>query len=212
MDSEDAIFQAAIAELDGLEREDLWDAKVGAEQASEPESPAPSGQEPEPFDPQLADQFEELLAAQAREAMLRGAAERAAEEERRARLRPVRVGDTPLDGIDAPALARPRAAELRDLEHGKRTVDRRVDLHGRTVAEALSRLRTELAHARDRGQRYLLVVTGRGKRSVAGPRIRPAVQDLLTREGREHVLWFQPAPPRLGGAGAFLVRLRRPGA
>ena len=102
--------------------------------------------------------------------------------------------------------------ELRDLERGKREVDRQIDLHGRTVAEDLASLQVELGRARERGLRYLLVVTGRGKRSPMGPRIRPAVQDYLARGARPHVLWFQPAPPRLGGAGAFLLRLRRPGA
>ena len=213
-----------------MDREAMWDAKVGPSKAPAQGEARPGGAEAAPgAEPkgaqgaalqgseELLAHFEELMPQYAQPPVPAGdGGPRAGTEEdaaSHAALGPrhTRVGETHVDASSLPALAIPRRSELRDLLKGSLDVDRRIDLHGRTVDEALHFLRDELAHARGVGLRYLLVITGKGRRSVAGARLRPAVQDYLAREGSEHVLWFEEAPPRLGGRGAFLIRLRRAG-
>lgn len=223
-DREEELFERALQELRRLDRDAMWEAKVGNGASADdagpdpPDPPDPGGAAEDDDDPappraELLAEFEELLAGEegqpaATEAA--GSPARAAGGGE-ARYRAVRVGESPVDVSPLPSLARPREAELRDLASGRREIDRRVDLHGKTVAASLRLLRDELGHARELGLHYLLIVTGRGLRSQTGARLRPAVQGYLVREGREHVLWFEAAPPRLGGTGAFVVRLRRPG-
>jgi hypothetical protein len=203
-----------MAELQELDRDEMWQAKVGNEQdpeaalpqASDP-APSPTPAPGSPPHDELLSTFEELLAG---ETGPQPAGSVPGDTEA-AHYKAVRIGESPVDLSPLPALARPREAELRDLTSGRRDVERRIDLHGKTVAESLLLLQAELGHAREMGLHYLLVITGRGLRSESGARLRPAVQQFLARDGREHVLWFDSAPPRLGGNGAFLVRVRRPG-
>jgi DNA-nicking Smr family endonuclease len=105
------------------------------------------------------------------------------------------------------------ARQLRRLRAGEHPVEARLDLHGSSRAAALAALERFLASAEAAGQRCVLVVHGRGNRSAAdGPVVRPAVWEWLadSRRTRAAVLAFTSAPPRLGGAGATLVLLRRP--
>jgi DNA-nicking Smr family endonuclease len=56
------------------------------------------------------------------------------------------------------------------------------------------------------------VIHGRGQHSAAEPVLKRQLPDWLTAPPlAAHVLAFSPAPTRLGGAGATLVLLRRPG-
>jgi DNA-nicking Smr family endonuclease len=202
---DDLLFRDAVEALAGLEAKALWDAKLGPRPApAEPEPPRDESHA-EPQDPRLPHhalrrQFEALFEA--------GAGPEPS------RVRPSeahRVGESPLDTSPEPALARPRHEEWRDLVRGRRVPERKVDLHGKTVAEALALVRAELGHAREQGWQYLLVVTGRGRRSVEGAKLRPAVQTYLRTQARNDLLWFDLAPPILGGDGAFVLRVRRPG-
>lgn len=195
-----------MRDLQAMDAEAMWSAKVGAPDpaarpaAPPPEPPAAAADPPLPFDPgALESTFGTLLASDP--ALLQPPPRPSA----------VRVGTAAPGPSSQPDLARPRASELRALERGERDIDRRIDLHGKTVAEALALLRVELPHAREQGWHYLLVISGRGRRSAQGPKLRPAVQQFLASEARDHVLWFDEAPPRLGGSGALLVRVRRAG-
>lgn len=205
------VFAEAMRELDRMDRRAMWDAKVGSAgttgQAAEapPESEAeaePEGKPPTP-DALLAD-FESLLDVSGGDPCAPAPQPSATPGSAR------RIGASPVDLRPEPALARPPRQELRDLERGRRTPERRIDLHGRSVAEARQLLGYEIAHARERGQHYVLIITGRGLRSPVGARLRPAVVEYLRGPAREHVLWFDGAPSRLGGRGALVVRLRRP--
>lgn len=100
---------------------------------------------------------------------------------------------------------------VRKLATGALAVEARIDLHGRSRADAGRALERLLAAARADGRRCLLVIHGRGLHSGQdGPALREAVRGALT-EGPHAamVLACAAAPPRLGGDGATLVWLRR---
>jgi DNA-nicking Smr family endonuclease len=100
---------------------------------------------------------------------------------------------------------------LRELRSGRMRPEAELDLHGQTAeaaARAVSRL---VASARQRDQRLLLVIHGRGHGSgPGGPVLRQQVIEQLA-EGplASEVLALVSAPPALGGGGAALVLLRR---
>jgi DNA-nicking Smr family endonuclease len=111
------------------------------------------------------------------------------------------------------------------LLRGQVQYDSKLDLHGLGVSDARLRLTGFLNAARARGDRLILVVTGKGTSPFArhtlhgdshyhAPerqgRLRRLVSEWLHEaEFREHVLGFQPAHPKHGGGGAYYVRLRR---
>ena len=114
------------------------------------------------------------------------------------------------------------------LLRGQLQYDSMLDLHGLALSSARLRLSGFLSAARARGDRLVLIVTGKGASPYArhtlhgdshyhAPerqgRLRRHVSEWLHEaEFREHVLGFQPAHPKHGGGGAYYVRLRRPAA
>ena len=84
-----------------------------------------------------------------------------------------------------------------------------------------------LAQRRQRGERIVLVITGKGASPLARHTLHglthfhtPEREGKLRREVplwfheaqfRIHIVGFQPAHPRHGGGGAFYVRLRKSG-
>ena len=95
----------------------------------------------------------------------------------------------------------------RRLAAGGFPVEARCDLHGMTRDEAAAALARFVADARGAGHRTLLVIHGRGTHTPEG---RAVLRTFVLRWlRRAEVLAFASAPPRLGGAGATLVRLRR---
>ncbi len=122
---------------------------------------------------------------------------------------------------------RPAPAETLDgrwdrlLASGKARPDRVIDLHGHSRESARQLLELTVVRAADRGERLLLVITGKG--SAPGP----APADLMeARPGRgairaELPRWLghpalsariaavRQAPGRLGGPGAVWIVLRR---
>ena len=103
------------------------------------------------------------------------------------------------------------------LKRGRLPIDRRIDLHGMTRAEAHLALDTFLLSAANSGARCVLVITGKGSRSPAdefGRRgegtIRAELPGWLNMPPvRDLVLGFNPAQPKDGGGGAFYVLLKR---
>ena len=89
-------------------------------------------------------------------------------------------------------------------------IEGKLDLHGRTQAEAHRRLETFLANAQASGKRCVLVVTGRGLGKSAGGVLRTEVPRWLNQTpNRARVLAFDWAQPKHGGDGALYVLLRR---
>lgn len=97
---------------------------------------------------------------------------------------------------------------LRQVKRGVVSVEHQLDLHGLRRDEALTALPRFLQSARNRGQKAVLVITGKGNHSAEEPVLQQAVASWLREAGRELVLEFAPAPRELGGSGAFVVFLR----
>ena len=85
-------------------------------------------------------------------------------------LGPLQVGQTHALG---PAMTK-------KIKRGELPVDRRIDLHGFTLAAAHSYLQRQCADAITRGERVLLIITGRGTSERPG-KLRYAVRTPLLR-------------------------------
>ncbi len=104
------------------------------------------------------------------------------------------------------------------LVQGRIPVEQRIDLHGLTLREAERAMDRLLRDSIARGQRGLLVITGKGLDKSAEPPplferrgvLRSWLPEYL-RHGpwRDQILGIAPARQEQGGAGAFFVLLRR---
>jgi DNA-nicking Smr family endonuclease len=97
---------------------------------------------------------------------------------------------------------------MRQLKTGAIRIDLELDLHGLTRDEALKSLERFVASAYNRGQKAILVITGKGNNSPAEPVLLGAVASWLREAGKKMVAEFAPAPGRMGGSGAFVVFLK----
>ena len=136
---------------------------------------------------------------------------------------PLTARDT--SAAEAPALTGLDRRTSQRLTRGLVAYEAKLDLHGTTAEQARGRLQNFLMDARARGNRLVLVVTGKGaspyaRHTLHGDshyhvperqgRLRRLVSDWFHEpEFRHLVSGFQPAHPRHGGGGAFYVRLRR---
>lgn len=98
---------------------------------------------------------------------------------------------------------------LRQVRRGVVSVSHQLDLHGLTREEALDALKKFLHSAQLRGQKAVLVITGKGNHSSEEPVLHQAVASWLRDAGRGTVLEFSPAPREMGGNGAYVVFLRQ---
>ncbi len=96
------------------------------------------------------------------------------------------------------------------LTRGQIAIESRLDLHGRTQAEAHDALERFLRTSSARGLRCVLIVTGKG---VEGQGIlRQMVPRWLEEaNNRKSVITYCPAHARHGGGGALYVLIRRLG-
>jgi DNA-nicking Smr family endonuclease len=97
---------------------------------------------------------------------------------------------------------------LKRLARGRHRVDGRIDLHGYTQDRARGVLLEYLHMARVRGDRLVLVITGKGN-ADQGVLRRNVPLWLETPPFAPHVNGWHPASHSHGGAGALYVRLRR---
>jgi DNA-nicking Smr family endonuclease len=123
-------------------------------------------------------------------------------------------------GKAPPATARPQALDQarpvgidrrnwERLRRGQVAIERTLDLHGQTQAEAHAALERFLTMAAAASLRCVLVVTGKGSGERRGV-LRLMVPRWLAEAGnRDIVLTYSPARPRHGGDGALYVLLRR---
>ncbi|HKA99176.1 MAG TPA: Smr/MutS family protein [Methyloceanibacter sp.] len=106
----------------------------------------------------------------------------------------------------------------RALERGRLVVEARLDLHGMRQREAHAALRRFLKSAQGKGQRHVLVITGRGTEPDARRSFYEADERGVLCQAVPHwleqpdlaplVVSYAEAPRRLGGKGALCVRLR----
>ena len=121
---------------------------------------------------------------------------------------PVKSKPTPL-----PALSPIGRRMKHRLARGTEEIDGRLDLHGRTQAQAHSALLNFLRGAQARGAKNVLVITGKGRResdSERGVLKRQVPLWLRLPEFRSLVVGFEEAHVGHGGQGALYVRVRRP--
>jgi len=99
---------------------------------------------------------------------------------------------------------------MQRLKRGQLRPEARLDLHGKTQAEAHRELVTFIEGARGTGRRCVIIVTGKGRVSEGGGVLRRQVPQWLNAPAiRPCVLGFAAAQPKDGGAGALYVLLRR---
>ncbi|HLI10170.1 MAG TPA: Smr/MutS family protein [Alphaproteobacteria bacterium] len=118
----------------------------------------------------------------------------------------VGLGGEELNGLDARTAGR--------LRRGRLPIQGRLDLHGHTQAEAHKALIAFVESSYRRGDRCLLVITGKGQGSAGGKSqsgvLRAAVPRWLAAEPlRGRILAVTEARPQHGGGGAFYLLLRR---
>ena len=105
------------------------------------------------------------------------------------------------------------------MKRGKMAPERRIDLHGMTLAEAHPALLNFIFGAHADGCRLVLVITGKGRSSGDHGPIPQRIgvlrhqvpQWLHMAPLRSVVLQVVEAHARHGGSGAFYVYMRRPG-
>ncbi len=125
----------------------------------------------------------------------------------------------------SPSAAKPRASGNtldggwdRRLARGSVEPDATVDLHGHTLTSAHGLLDAALERSRTRGDRVILLITGKpprrdSERPHARGAIRAAVGDWLhASRHADAIAAVRGASPRHGGAGALYIVLRRPRA
>ena len=97
------------------------------------------------------------------------------------------------------------------LARGRQTIDARLDLHGKTQAQAHAALMRFLRRAQADGATFVLVITGKGSDENARGVLRRQVPLWLKLpEFAVYVSAFEEAHVSHGGEGALYVRVRRP--
>lgn len=139
------------------------------------------------------------------------------------RLTPFQIG---AKSVTSPAvIAAPPAPVQMDrkaydrLRRGKLTPDAKIDLHGMTLSQAHPALIGFIMQCHARGDRLVLVITGKGRTAPGDgpiPRRQGALKQdvphwLRSMPLRPLVLELREAHRRHGGEGALYVYLRRPG-
>ena len=116
----------------------------------------------------------------------------------------------PLPALDPVAPAGLDRRTARRLKRGRLPVEARLDLHGKTQAEAHAALRHFIHESRMARRRCVQVITGKG--SVAsgegGVLRRMAPRWLNEPALRRHIVAITNAPESGGGAGALYVLLK----
>ncbi len=100
------------------------------------------------------------------------------------------------------------SSRMKQLKRGTIRISDELDLHGYLKDEALVKLQHFIAAASTRGQKAVLVITGKGINSPEGPVLQGAVAEWLRGKGKGMVAEFSPAPRDKGGSGAFVVFLK----
>lgn len=96
------------------------------------------------------------------------------------------------------------------FRRGRMEIEAKLDLHGMTQERAHGVLRRFLFQAEGRGQRCVLVVTGKGRAGAGSGVLRRAVPLWLNDSDiRPIILAVTPAQQHHGGDGALYVLLRR---
>ncbi len=112
-----------------------------------------------------------------------------------------------------PPLATLTRRERGRIARGKKEIDARLDLHGKTLTQAHGILKRFLTRAQADGAALVLVITGKGRTTSEGREsgaLRREVPEWLSQpDFRVLVTGFEEAHIGHGGEGALYVRVRR---
>lgn len=96
---------------------------------------------------------------------------------------------------------------VRRLRSGHWSVRMELDLHGHNTDEARTELVEFIHRARERGERCVRIIHGKGLRSQTGESVlKQKVRHWLTQ--KDEILAFVEAAPASGGSGAVIVLLK----
>lgn len=121
-------------------------------------------------------------------------------------------------GATMPPLSPIDRKEKKRIVKGRSFIDARLDLHGMIQREAHDALFGFLRSCHARGDKHVLVITGKGSRGQDEPYaigrekgvLRRVVPQWLSEPAiRSIIVGFEEAHPTLGGAGALHIRLRK---
>ena len=148
------------------------------------------------------------------ESLATSAAPKRSAQKPRARPAPAFVPPAPQPKPAVPPLAPLGRKTKKRIARGSRVIDGRLDLHGMTQAEAHDALFGFLRAKQARGDKLVLVITGKGARGSdngggRGVLKRVVPQWLGLPEFRSLVLGFESAAIGHGGEGALYVSLRK---
>lgn len=102
----------------------------------------------------------------------------------------------------------PTVNRMRQVRRGGIRLDFQLDLHGLTRDEALENLERFVKGAYNRGQKGVLVITGKGNNSEREPVLKTAVAKWLRENGKGMIAECVQAPSDMGGSGAIVVFLK----
>lgn len=94
------------------------------------------------------------------------------------------------------------------LKSGKLNADATIDLHAKRLDEAKLELRTQIPYRSRKGDRIVLVITGKGLRDEPMGVLRQEIPGWIKQELGKYVETLHDAPGKLGGSGAQIVLLR----
>ena len=124
--------------------------------------------------------------------------------------KPVKVAPKYSEDLQPGDMSYISGASVRQLKRNQSRPDATLDLHGYTQAQALEQFQQFLHHASASGHRLLRVITGYGKMSGGEGVLRAALPKWVNYpENRRLILSYQQARAQEGGAGAWLILLRR---
>jgi DNA-nicking Smr family endonuclease len=134
-------------------------------------------------------------------------------EPARTAAKPAPMRPAPPSKAAAPPLTQMTRRERSRVAKGRNEIDARLDLHGKTLAQAHGVLLRFLHRAQAEGFTFVLVITGKGRMTgierEAGALRREVPHWLALPEFRALVSGFESAHIGHGGEGALYVRVRR---
>jgi len=103
-----------------------------------------------------------------------------------------------------------RFRKLKAVREKSLSLEDCLDLHGMTGDEAESALASFVARAFAHSFKTVVVITGKGIRSKSGKSVlRPRVEKWILQKGKRFIQSYAEAPRAYGGAGAFILYLKK---
>ncbi len=103
----------------------------------------------------------------------------------------------------------PPLSKKASVKTKKNEVDATLDLHGKTLAQGFNVFSRFIIKATQMGNRHLLIITGKGKPDTHNT-LRAALPEWINHPDlRPYIGSYTEAPQNLGGAGAYVLMLKK---